>query len=114
MSVRSKRLAFWIGGATVNTAIPIYTAGSGETVLLKDVEFYWRTGTAGNIRVGVTLAGGAGTVNLRQVEFTANNQSLSWQPWIVLLPGDVLFARHSVANGGFVYASGAELEGLAD
>lgn len=114
MAVRTKRLATWIGGATINTPVTIFTVSSGETAIVRSVLAYWRTGTAGSVRIGVTLAGGGGTINLWQGEFTANNQSQQFEHWWVMQPGDVLFARHSVANGAFLYVSGAELEGTAD
>jgi len=113
MAVRSKQLALWVGGATINTAVDIYTVGSGETVVLRSVAAYWRTGTAGTARFGFKTGGGA-SINLHQFSFAANNEGQVWEHWFVLNPGDVIFVRHSVANGVFLVFSGAELEGVAD
>lgn len=113
MAVRTKQLAFWVGGATINTSVDIYTVGSGETTILRAVAAYWRTGTAGNARFGIK-AGGSTSINLHQFEFTANNQADVWEHWTVLNPGDVIYVRHSVANGVYLVFSGAELEGVAD
>lgn len=109
MAVRSKRLADG-DSAPDDTPHLIYTAGAGETVLVKDIHIDGGSGGCSRAAMQVSSGGdwmsvtdGAlGVLGIRSI-----------QPWIVLLPGDQL--RVYSEGGTFQYwVSGAELEGLAD
>lgn len=111
MTVRSKRLT---SAVNVNTASQlIYTAGSGETVLIKSVLFYNSDTVTRTLILGRSNTG-VGTIMKRTL---ATLEPELVDCWFVLQPGDTLWAGHSgfVAGAiGRITLFGAELEGVAD
>lgn len=114
MPVRSKRL--WDRVAVSNTAATtLYTADSGETVLVKTITVVNPSATLpATVYIGRPAPGVGSSGNLFKVTVPVD-EVVQIYTWIVLQPGNPMQARVAGTNtvvrcSGF----GAELEGVAD
>lgn len=108
MAVRTKQLAAGtqVAGAGVSS---VYTAPAGETVILKDVRIWAFAGAV--TRCLFTVRSGVATALIDRA--LTSNEVVAIPGFIVLQAGDQLEAL-ATGNDFRFWASGAELEGVAD
>lgn len=107
MPVRSARLAFASSG--IGGVVIVYTCPAGKTALIKDVRISALNGAV--TRASVFADSGPRRVAIID-EALANLGVLSRQGFMVLEPGDTL-GCFATGSDFHIWASGAELEGLA-
>lgn len=114
MAVRTKQLVvgrFGVASTTTN----LYTAPSGETVILKSIAVSNRSTGSRVFSLGLTPVGKPATFWHR--ETIPAGETRYHDRWVVMLPGDLLTLQGFAGEGTdsfFIWISGAELEGLAD
>jgi len=113
VTVRSKALKYTQNLST--TSAVVYTASSGETVLVKRVVIYNRHATnAATVTVSMGATAGA-TNNGTHLRETLQPQTcIDREVWWVLQPGIPISAIASANTSLTISLYGAELEGVAD
>lgn len=108
MAVRSKRL--WSGG--LGAGVVLYTAASGETVLIKTVTMKNASAASTVVRIGFGNSSGVGQLFS---EALAVGEVKRIDCWLVLMEGQTVNAS-AVPAAGTIHTMGfgAELEGVAD
>jgi hypothetical protein len=113
MGVRSKRL-FHGAMAAANAWSTVYTAPSGETVLIKGLSLVNTAGADQRIDLGIN---GTNASQRLVEQLVPAASSVVLNVFFVLQPGDTLRARcgsGASPTACAVYVGGAELEGVAD
>jgi len=107
-AVRTKTLC---AETATTTLTSIYTCPNGETAIIKSLTMGKFATGAVNLTITTLRAATAYGLHIEAFSLAAAVRHLNC--WIVLMPGDVLRAQTD-ANTATVWASGAELEGVAD
>lgn len=114
MPVRTKQLAGGQVSSTANAVTTIYTCSPDETTIIKSVVFRCRVAGPASFSVRINNGDPVGDLNIYRRVGLVLDDSVLWEPWIVLQPGDEVKVSSTVASA-FVYLfSGTELEGVAD
>lgn len=111
MAVRTKRLAS--GRITTATATVIYTCPAAETAIVKQIWLFNVNASTPN-EVGVLFDVASNAQTPFWEDTLVQREGIWLDIWTVLLPGDRLGLKCSVAGGVNFLVSGTELEGLAD
>jgi hypothetical protein len=111
VAVRTKRLAS--GRITTATATVVYTCPTGETAIVKQIWLFNVNATVSN-EVGVLFDLATNAQTPLWEDTLVAREGLWLDLWTVLLPGDRIGLKTSVAGGINFLVSGTELEGLAD
>lgn len=109
MPVRTKRLVAG-GPSSTGNEQTLYTAGTGETVIVKDVWLY--AGAAVSSAVLFLQSSGGARISMYQSSL-AVAQIVHIPTWTVLQAGDMI-RGFAAGNTWTCWVSGAELEGVAD
>lgn len=111
MAVRTKRLAS--GRVSVDTSVVLYTCPAGETCIIKSITLFNVNSSVANV-VAILHDLGSNLQTPTWEDTIAARKSFYLERWQVLLPGERLGLKCSVAGGINYLVSGTELEGLAD
>lgn len=109
MPVRTKRLVA-LAVPSTGSEHTLYTAGDGETTIIKDVRLYSELSVTRAV-LFLQSSGGA-RVTIVEGPMSADGR-LVLACWIVLHPGDMIRA-YCTGNVFRAWVSGTELEGVAD
>lgn len=108
MAVRTKVLAVGTGSSVLTT---LYTCPAGETAILKSLSLAKLAAGAVSFDVSILRAGTPRVVFREQFPLTST--VVHREVWIVLMPDDQLRVQTDTGSVT-VWASGTELEGVAD
>jgi len=101
-----------LAAATATTALTgIYTCPTGETAILKSLCLAKLA--SGGVSLDLTILRSATSRVVYRHAFGIAGEVVYVELWIVLMPGDVLRAQTDTGTAT-IWASGSELEGVAD
>lgn len=107
MAVRSKRL--YAGSPTGGVLTTLYTAPAGYRAIVKTIMCKSAQGAAQNQVFQIVTAGGTGApFSLYTAATGTNGDTINYQCWLVLMPGDQLKVTLGTASG-WLSVHGAEL-----